>query len=74
MDERSCPLPLARYAAGADGTGYPRPQVTHHPHTQPWVHPGARPAGGRGFALSWRVAHCDRPCDDFRAAWAMIGV
>jgi hypothetical protein len=36
------PLHLARYASGADATGYPRSGDTHHYPAQSGSHPGAK--------------------------------
>ena len=42
------------------------PRVTHHPHAQPWGHPGARPAGGTGLLILDRLrssgVNTDRRC------------
>jgi hypothetical protein len=58
------PPRLACYTLGADGTGYPSPQVPHHPHAA-WGHPGAWPAGGMVDLRSGCVlfgVNADWPC------------
>jgi hypothetical protein len=54
---------LASYVSGADGMGYPRPLVTHPPHTQSWGHPGAEARRMHGVVDLRSVGvNADRPC------------